>query len=189
MFGFGSQLFRYLEKVIEFLCLIASHHFFRYDGPSSKQFVTFLLTFTFEQSETVYYYECLEIWARLLDHLNAGVPFMNITMNREDLIEYFKQPMLDLATKIVLSTQKFDIASDDTFETDVSTTIALKLNRLIPFLKYVIFNWCLVFLFQEEEEETEAPCLSRNIDILVKIGELLPTESLEVVVSFSGLPH
>ncbi|ODM99355.1 Exportin-6 [Orchesella cincta] len=144
---------QYLEKVIEFMCLVASHHFFRYDGPCSKQFITSLLSFTFEQSETVYYYECLEVWARLLDHLNAGVPFVNITLNRDDLIECFKQPMLDLATKIVLSTQKFEIETDDTFETD------------------------------EEEEDTEAPNLSRNIDILVKIGELLPKESLEVVNS------
>lgn len=111
-----------MEKVIEFLCLVASQHFFRYDAHTSKQFVTHLLTFTFEQEESAYYYECLEIWARLLDHLNAGVPFVNITINREDLIEYFKQPMLDLATKIVLSTQKFDAESDTTFETDVSLT-------------------------------------------------------------------
>lgn len=120
-YGYSDLIIcRYLEKVIEFLCLVASQHFFRYDAHTSKQFVTHLLTFTFEQEESAYYYECLEIWARLLDHLNAGVPFVNITINREDLIEYFKQPMLDLATKIVLSTQKFDAESDSTFETDVS---------------------------------------------------------------------
>lgn len=107
--------------MVEFLCLVVSHHFFRYDGQNSKQFITHLLAFTFEQSDTVYYYECLEVWARLLDHLNAGVPFVNITMNREELIEYFKQPMLELATKIVLSSQKFDVDSDTTFETDVSS--------------------------------------------------------------------
>ena len=113
--------------------------------------MSLLLPFTFKQEETAFYYECLEIWARLLDHLNAQMPVMSLMPNRENFLQNFKQPILGLAFGIVRSTAKFNVVLDECFDA-------------------------------EDDDDVEAPSLVRNIDVLVKIGELLPTESLENMV-------
>ena len=91
------------------MCLVTSSHFQRYDEQTAKAFMSLLLPFTFRQQESIFYYECLEIWARLLDHLNA-------LSNNEEYLEIYKQPILGLATGIVMSTAKYQIVVEEYFD-------------------------------------------------------------------------
>jgi len=102
--------------------LVVSSHFFRYDKARSVAFISLLLPFTFAQPESVFYYECLEIWKLLLNHLIAEVPLVNVSFNSvEDILDSFKQVFLDLALGIVTSANKFNIAdSDEYFEDEAS---------------------------------------------------------------------
>jgi len=105
---------RYIEKVVEFLCLMASTHFFRYEAKSAKTLMSLLLQFTFNQKDGSFYYECLEIWSRILDHLNAQIP------NKDNILESFKEPILSLASGIVESTAKFSVTTvDECFDVEV----------------------------------------------------------------------
>ena len=113
--------FRFVEKVIEFLCLVASAHFHRLDEATAKAFMTLLLPFTFQQEESGFYYDCLEIWARLLDHLNAQIPILNFSSpSREDFLSQIKQPIMGLATGIIHSNAKFNSVYDDFFPHEVN---------------------------------------------------------------------
>lgn len=76
-----------------------------------------LQTFTFAQNETEFYYECLEVWKILLDHLLSEIPFLNFPC-REDLMECFKPVLLELAHGIVSSSIKFDIDEDSHYYED-----------------------------------------------------------------------
>jgi hypothetical protein len=111
--------FRYLDKGIEFMCLIASTHFHRYDKGTCAQFTTLLLNFTFAQTNPLLYYECLEIWKLILDHLLSEVPFVNFS-SRDELLDNLKPVLLDLALGIVNSTKKFEIPdSEEYFDDEV----------------------------------------------------------------------
>jgi hypothetical protein len=88
-----------------------------------------------------------------VDHLISEVPFANYSC-REELLDHFKPILLDLALGIVNSTIKFDFDEDS--------------QELYE---------------DEDDEDMEILSLSKNVDVLIKIGELLPTESLERVTS------
>jgi hypothetical protein len=113
--------YRFLEKALEFLYLVASGHFIRFNVGKSRPFISHLLPFTFGQRETVFYYESLEIWKVILNHLIADVPFINTACSREDTLECFKEVFLDLAIGIVTCTTKFNHTNkEEYFEDEVS---------------------------------------------------------------------
>jgi len=104
------------------MCLIASSHFNQYDEQSAKGFLSLLLPFTFSQTDTRFYYECLEIWSRLLDHINTQLPIVTQLQNREAYIETCKQPILALAVGIVQCTIKYQVTTEGCFDLEVSFT-------------------------------------------------------------------
>jgi len=69
--------------------------------------MSLLLPFTFRQQETIHYYECLEIWAKLLDYFIA---------QQQVVLDSYTQPMLGLANGIVMSTAKYQVVVEDYFE-------------------------------------------------------------------------
>ncbi|CAG7826253.1 unnamed protein product [Allacma fusca] len=143
---------QYSEKVVQFSCLVARSHFHRLDEATAKAFMANLLPFTFKQEDVSIYYDCLEIWSSLLDHLNAQIPILSLSPSREGFLNQIKHPVMGLANEIIYSNRKFSSCEEDCYN-------------------------------QDDDEESLVPGIGRNIDVLVKIGELFPTESLQSVIN------